>query len=349
MCGDWNIYTPSNPPPRASKTPQSPNPASLPPSRPMPAIHQPPYPVPSASQSLHTVPAPSIRPQTLSHPLPARPPPSSRPSQVPPPPPFKDRHEVQARAEDTRPNDFDEFFAGLDSLRVPPPSDAAAERSSRYLQDERHGSHGFPDGDEDRGQEKDDESLPAPSLAVECGLVGSTDTNALPGDGSSTPVLDSTPHPGFLEPGSDKDTSHRQERPRSSSDDPLPFNPPITVDSDDSATDRSAVGSTFTSPAKQDTSSRATSISHSPKADGGSNEAGTGIAGVRSTQLKRQRRPRAGTGAMHPTVAVEVPVIADRLEEAISGLMRYENGLSSRLRTRQQKTRARSRRETPDT
>ncbi|EDN10248.1 predicted protein [Histoplasma mississippiense (nom. inval.)] len=208
---------------------------------------------------------------------------------------------------------------------------------------------GFPDGDEDRGQEKDDESLPVPSPAVECGLVGSTGTKALPGDGSSTPVLDSTPHAGFLEPGSDQDTSHRQEWPRSSSDDPLPFNPPITVDSDDSATDRSAVDSTFTSPAKRDTSSRATSISHSPKADGGSNEAGTGIAGVRSTQLKRQRRPRAGTGDMHPMVAVEVPVIADRLEEAISGSMRYENGLSNRLRTRQQKTRARSRREVPDT
>ncbi|EDN06076.1 predicted protein [Histoplasma mississippiense (nom. inval.)] len=47
-------------------------------------------------------------------------------------------------------------------------------------------------------------------------------------------------------------------------------------------------------------------------------------------------------------VAVEVPVIADRLEEGISSSMRYENGLSSRLRT-QQKTRARSRREVPDT
>ncbi|EDN10519.1 predicted protein [Histoplasma mississippiense (nom. inval.)] len=315
----------------------------------MPASHQPPYPIPSASQSLQTVPAPSISPQTLSHPLPPRPPPSSRPSQVPPFPPFKDHHEVQSRAGDTRLNDFDEFFAGLDSLRVPIPSDAAVERSSRYLQDERHGSHGFPDGDEDRGREKDDESLPVPSPAVECGLVGSADTKALPGDGSSTPVLDSTPHAGFLEPGSDQDTSHRQEWSRSSSDDPLPFDPPITVDPDDSATDRSAVDSTFTSPAKRDTSSRATSISHSPKADGGSNEAGTGIAGVRSIQLKRQRRPRAGTGDMHPMVAVEVPVIADRLEEAMSGSMRYENGLSSRLRTRQQKTRARSRREVPDT
>ncbi|EDN11071.1 predicted protein [Histoplasma mississippiense (nom. inval.)] len=315
----------------------------------MPASHQPPYPIPSASQSLHTAPAPSISPQTLSHPLPPRPPPSSRPLQVPPSPPFKDQHEVQSRAGDTRPNDFDEFFAGLDSLRVPIPSDAAVERSSRYLQDERHGSHGFPDGDEDRGQEKDDESLPVPSPAVECGLVGSTGTKALPGDGSSTLVLDPTPHAGFLEPGSGQDTSHRQEWPRSSSDDPLPFNPPITVDSDDSATDRSAVDSTFTSPAKRDTSSRATSISHSPKADGGSNEAGTGIAGVRSTLLKRQRRRGPGTGAMHPMVAVEVPVIADRLEEGISSSMRYENGLSSRPRTRQQETRARSRREVPDT
>ncbi|EDN09779.1 predicted protein [Histoplasma mississippiense (nom. inval.)] len=190
------------------------------------------------------------------------------------------------------------------------------KRSSWYLQDERHGSHGFSDGDEDRGQEKDDEFLPVSSPAVECGMVGSTGTNALPGDGSSTPVLDSTPHAGFLEPG-----SHRREWHRSSSDDPLLFHPLIVVESDDSAKD-----------------GRATSISHSPKADGGSDEAGTGIAGGRSISLKRQRRDGAGTGAMHPMVAVEVPVIADRLEE----------GMLSRLRTRQRKSRARSRREVPN-
>ncbi|OJD11580.1 hypothetical protein AJ78_07682 [Emergomyces pasteurianus Ep9510] len=342
MCGDWNVYTPSNPPPRASKTPRPPNPVNLPSSRPAPASHQPPYPIPSASPSLQTVPAPSISPQTLSHPLPPRPPPSSRPSHVPPFPPVKDRHEIQSRAGDTRPNDFDEFFAGLDSLRVPIPSDADVERSSWCFHDERHGSHGspgFPDGDQDRGQEKDDESLPVPSPAVECGLVGSTGTEALPGDGGSTPVLDSTPHAGFLEPGSEQNTSHGREWPRSSADDPLPFNPPIMVDSDDGTTDGSSVDSNFTSPAKRDPSSRATSISRSPKADGGSDEAGTGIAGGRSLPLKRRCRNGAGTGAMHPMVAVEVPVIADRLEEDIS----------SRRRTRQRKTRARSRREVPDT
>ncbi|OAT07869.1 hypothetical protein BDBG_16903 [Blastomyces gilchristii SLH14081] len=261
----------------------------------MPASHQPPYSILSASQSLQTVPASFISSQTLSHSLPSHSSLFSHSSQVPSFPSFKDHHEVQSRAENTCLNDFNEFFTGLDSLHVLIPSDAAVEHSSQYLQNERHGSHGFSDGDEDRGWEKDDESLPVPSPAVECGLVRSAGTKALPGDSSSTPVLDSTPHAGFLEPGC------------------------------------------------------ATSISHSPKADGGSNEAGTGIAGVHSIQLKRQRRPRAGTGDMHPMVAVEVPVIADRLEEAMSGSMRYENGLSSRLRTRQQKTRARSRREVPDT
>ncbi|KKZ67965.1 hypothetical protein EMCG_06363 [[Emmonsia] crescens] len=349
MYSDWNIYTPSNPPLKASKTRQPSRPsnpsnrANLPPSRPVPAGHQPqpqpPYPILSTSQSLQTAPAPSISPQTPSHPLPPRPPPSSHLSHVPSFPPFKDHHED--------PNDFDEFFTGLDaadlnpSLCIPIPGNADVERSSRCLNDERHGSHGFPDGDEDRGQEKDDESLPVPSSAVECGLAGSDDTKALPGDGSSTPVLGPSPPAGLSEPGSDQDTSHRREWPQNGQGDgPLPFDPPIVVDSDDS---------TFTSPAKRDTSSRATSISHSPKADGGSDETGTGIACGRSTPLKRQRRPGAGTGAMHPMVAVEVPVIADRLEEDISSSMRYGNGLSSRLRTRQRKARARSRREVPDT
>ncbi|OJD20814.1 hypothetical protein ACJ73_07851 [Blastomyces percursus] len=342
MYSDWNVYTLSNPPLRAPKTPQPSNPANLPPLRPVPANHQPqpPYPILFTCKSLQAVPAPSISPQTLSHPLPPRPPPSSHLAHVPSSPPFKDHHEIQSRAEDTHPNDFDEFLAGLDaadlkpSLCVPIPSDADVERSSRC----------FPDGDEDRGQEKDDESLPDPSSAVECGLVGSAGTKTLPGDGSSTPVPDSIPPAGLLEPGPDQDTSHRRESPPSSQgDDHLPCDPPIVVDSDDSAAGGSPVDSTFTSPAKRDPSSRATSISHSPKADGGSDEAGTGIP------LKRQCWPGAGIGAMHPLVAVEVPVIADRLEEEISSSTRYENGLSSRLRTRQRKTRARSRREVPDT
>ncbi|OJD09994.1 hypothetical protein ACJ73_09985 [Blastomyces percursus] len=189
-----------------------------------------------------------------------------------------------------------------------------------------------------------------PSSAVECRLDGSAGTKTLPGDGSSTPVLDSILEAGLLEPGWDQDTSHRREWPRSSQgDDPLPSDPPIVVDSDDSTAGGSTVDSTFTSPAKRDTSSRATSISHSPKAGGGSDEAGTGIAGGRSTPLKRQRQPGVGTSAMHAMVAVEVPVIADRLEEDISSSMRFENGPSSRLWTRQRKTRARSRREVPDT
>ncbi|OJD20976.1 hypothetical protein ACJ73_07689, partial [Blastomyces percursus] len=290
----------------------------------------------------------AISPQTLSHPLPPRPPPSSHLAHVPSSPPFKDHHEVQSRAEDTHPNDFDEFLAGLDALKpslcILIPSDADVERSSRCLNDERDGSHGFPDGDEDRGQEKDDESLPDPSSAVECGLVGSTRTKSLPGNGSSTPVLDSIPPAGLLKPRPDQYTSHRRESPASSQgDDPLPFDPPIVVDSDDSAADGFSVDSTFTSPAKRDPSSHATSVSHSPKADGGSDEAGTCIP------LKRQCWPGTGTDAMHPMVAVEVPVIADRFEEDISSSMRYENGLSSRLRTRQRKTRARSRREVLDT
>ncbi|OJD23012.1 hypothetical protein ACJ73_05630 [Blastomyces percursus] len=210
---------------------------------------------------------------------------------------------------------------------------------------------GFPDGDEDRGLEKGDESLPDLSSSVKCGLVGFTSTKTPRGDGSPTPVLDSIPQAGLLEPGSDQDTSHGREWPRSSQgDDSLPSDPPIVVDSDnDSTADGSTVDNTFTSPAKRDTSSCATSISHSPKAGAGSDEAGTGITGGRSIPLKRQRQPRVGTGAMHPMVAVEVPVIAARLEEDISNSTRYENGPSSRLRARQRKTRARSRREVPDT
>ncbi|OJD21662.1 hypothetical protein ACJ73_06999 [Blastomyces percursus] len=360
MCSDWNVYTLSNPPLRASKIRQPPYRANLPPSRPVPAGHQPqpqpPYPTLSTPESLQTAPAPSLSPQTLSHPLPPRPPPSSRLSHVPSFPLFKDHHEDQSRAEDTRPNDFDEFFAGLGaadlnpSLCVPIPSDADVEPSSRCLNDERHGSHDFPDGMENRGQEKDDESLPVPWTAVECGLVGSASTKTRPGDGSSTPVLDPIPRAGLFQPGSDQDTSHRREWSQNSQgDDPLPFDPPIVVDSDDSAADWSTVDGTFTSPAKRETSSRATSVSHPPKADDESDEAGTGITCGRSTPLKRQRQPGVGTGAMHPMVAVEVPVIADRLEEDISSSMRYENGLSSRIRTLQRKTRARSRREVPHT
>ncbi|EER43765.1 conserved hypothetical protein [Histoplasma capsulatum H143] len=281
---------------------------------------------------------------------------SDRFSHVPSYPHFQDHHEVQPRAEDTHPNDFDEFLAELDaadlnpSLCVPIPGDADVERSSRCL-NERDGSHGFLDGDEDRGLEKGDESLPDLSSSVECGLVGSTSTKTLRGDGSPTPVLDSIPQDGLLEPGSDQDTSHGREWARSSQgDDSLPSGPPIVADSDDDSTaDGSTVDSTFTSPAKRDTSSRATSVSHSPKTGAGSDEAGTGITGGRSIPLKRQHQPRVGTGVMHPMVAVEVPVIAARLEEVISNSTRYENGPSSRLRTRQRRTRARSRREVPDT
>ncbi|EDN06495.1 predicted protein [Histoplasma mississippiense (nom. inval.)] len=157
--------------------------------------------------------------------------------------------------------------------------------------------------------------------------VRSSAPKTLPGDGSSKPLLDSVPQAGLLEPALDQDTWHGREWSRSSQgdDDPLPLDPPIVLDSDDNTTDGSSVDSDFTSPAKRDSSGRATSISCSPKA-GGRVEAGTGIAGGRSTPLKR--RPWASV--MHPMIAVEVPVVADRLEEDISSSMQYENGLGSR-------------------
>ncbi|EEH36705.2 hypothetical protein PAAG_07123 [Paracoccidioides lutzii Pb01] len=258
------------------------------------------------------------QPSSTLPPLPPRPPSSSRLSHVQPSPPFKDHHEVQSRAGDSRPNDFDEFFAGLDaadlnpSLCPPIPSDADVERSSRCLNDERHGPHGFPVGDEDRGQEKNDESLPVPLPAVECGLAESTGTKTVPGHGSLTPVLDSIPQAGLSEPWSDQDASHRREWPRSSQgDDPLPFDPPIMVDSGDSTADGSIVDSNFTSPAKRGTSSLPVPC--------------------------------------NLWVAVEVLVIADRLEEGMLSSMPYENGLSSGLRTHQRRARARSRRGVPAT
>ncbi|OJD11669.1 hypothetical protein AJ78_07605 [Emergomyces pasteurianus Ep9510] len=321
MCSDWNVYTLFNPSLRAVKTPRPSNSANLPLSRPVPANHQPqPQPhflILSTCKSLQTVPAPSISPQTLVHPLSPRPPPSSRFSYVPSYPHFQDHHEVQPRAEDTHLNDFDEFLAGLDaadlnsSLCVPILGDADVERSSRC----------FPDGDEDRGLEKGDESLPDLSFSVECGLVGSTSIKTLRGDGSPTP-----------------------------GDDSLPSGPPIVADSDDDSTaNGSIVDSIFTSLVKQDTSSRATSVSHSFKTGAGSDEASTGITDERSILLKRQHQPRVSISVMHSMVAVKVPVIAACLEEVISNLTWYENGPSSRLRTRQRRTCARSRREVLDT
>ncbi|EEH36650.2 hypothetical protein PAAG_07068 [Paracoccidioides lutzii Pb01] len=202
---------------------------------------------------------------------------------------------------------------------------------------------GFPDGYEDIGQEKTDESLPDPSTAVECGLVGSAGTKTLPGDGSSTPVPDSIPQAGLLKRGPDQDTLHRRrEWPQNSQGDgPLPDDPPIVVGSDDSTTDGSSVDSTFTSPALLAVQHLyLTLLRRMVEAT----KPASGTASGRSNPLKRQRRPGVGTGA----VAIEVPVITDRLEEDINS-MRYENGLSSRLRTRQRKTRARSKREVPDT
>ncbi|ODH50243.1 hypothetical protein GX48_03665 [Paracoccidioides brasiliensis] len=128
-------------------------------------------------------------------------------------------------------------------------------------------------------------------------------------------------------------------------DGPLPNDPP-TVDSDDSNTDGSSVDSTFTSPALLAVQHLYLTL---PRQMVEATKPAPGTASGRSIPLKRQRRPRVGTGAMHPMVVVEVPVITDRLEEDILSSMRYENGLSSRLRARQRKTRARSKREVPDT
>ncbi|EEH46599.2 uncharacterized protein PADG_02697 [Paracoccidioides brasiliensis Pb18] len=64
---------------------------------------------------------------------------------------------------------------------------------------------------------------------------------------------------------------------------------------------------------------------------------------------KRKHQRKAGTGAMHLMVTIKVPVIVDCLKEAISSSMQYENGLSSRHQTCQQKSHARLRSEVPDT
>ncbi|OJD13193.1 hypothetical protein AJ78_06311 [Emergomyces pasteurianus Ep9510] len=299
MYSDWNVYTLFNPSLRAAKPPWPSSPVNLPPSRPVPASHQPqpqpqppPQPQPhcpilSTCNYLQTAPAPSISPQTLFYSLPPCPSPSpfSRLPHVPSFPPFKDSHEVQFRAEDTGLNDFDEFLAGLDvadlnpSLCVPIPCDADVGRSSRCLNDERHVFHDLLDGDEDRGLEKNDESLLNTSSAVACSLVRSTSTETLRGGGSSTPVLDSIPRAGLLKPRSDQDT--------------------FTADG-------SIVNSIFMSLIKQDTFSRATSVSHSSKTGDESDEASTGIAGEHSISLKRQCQLGVGISVMHLMVAVKV-------------------------------------------
>ncbi|OJD16918.1 hypothetical protein AJ78_02955 [Emergomyces pasteurianus Ep9510] len=289
MCSDWNVYTLFNPSLRAVKTPQPSNPANLPLSRPLPASHQPqPQPhfsILSTCNSLQTVSASFISPQTLSHSLLSRSLTSSCLLHVPSYPLFKDHHEVLSRAEDTHLNDFDEFLAGLDaadlnsSLCVLILSDADVERSSQCLNDETHGSHGFPDEDEDRGQEKDDEFLSDSSSAVERSLVRSVSTKTLSDDSSSTPVLDSISQTDLLKLGSDQDTF---------------------------TTDEFIVNSIFTSSVKQDTTNDATFISHSFKTDAESVKASTVIAGEHSIPLKKQRQPEVGIGAMHFMIVVKV-------------------------------------------
>ncbi|EEH33805.2 hypothetical protein PAAG_04854 [Paracoccidioides lutzii Pb01] len=131
LSGDWNVYSPSK---------------LLSPLTPRISLLQDPCPLGInlltlyslhsnlSRQSLHLLSAlKTLPPSFAPHP------PQSRLSHVPPfSPPFKDHHHVQSRAGDTRPNDFDEFFAGLDvadfnpSLCVPILSDADVECSRSH-------------------------------------------------------------------------------------------------------------------------------------------------------------------------------------------------------------------------
>ncbi|OJD12168.1 hypothetical protein AJ78_07191, partial [Emergomyces pasteurianus Ep9510] len=99
----------------------------------------------------------------------------------------------------------------------------------------------------------------------------------------------------------------------------------------DSTVNRSIVNSIFISLVKQDTSSRATFISHSFKMSAESDEVGTDIINERSILLKKQHQLRVSTNIMHFMVAVKVSVIVVYLEKDISNLMQYENELSNQL------------------
>ncbi|OJD11855.1 hypothetical protein AJ78_07459, partial [Emergomyces pasteurianus Ep9510] len=177
---------------------------------------------------------------------------------------------------------------------------------------------GFSNKDENRGLKKDNEFLLNLSFSVECDLIEFISIKTLHSDSSLTLILNLILQNDLLKSDQCNDS--------------LFFNSLIMTDSDnDSTVNKSIVNSIFISFVKQDTSSRATFISHSFKMSAESDEVSTDIINEHFILLKKQHQLRVSTDIMHLMITVKVSVIVTCLEKDISNLTQYKNELSNQL------------------